>query len=184
MIYGYARVSTEGQTLEAQKAELIAAGAEKVFQETVSGAHADRKQLARLLAQLEAGDVVLITRLDRLARSLRDLLNILDTMTAKGAKFRSLAEGWADTTTPQGRLLVTLLGGFAEFERSLILSRTSEGRKRAVANGKKMGRKPALTPYQRTEALKALSDGTATPNELAERYGVGRATIYRLKPAK
>ena len=127
MIYGYARVSTDGQTLDAQHEALTAAGAEKVFQEKVSGARTDRKELGRLLKSLSAGDTLLVTRLDRLARSTRDLLNILAAVTESGAAFRSLSDQWADTTTPHGRLMVTVLGGLAEFERELIRSRTSEG---------------------------------------------------------
>jgi DNA invertase Pin-like site-specific DNA recombinase len=116
-IYGYARVSTDGQTLAAQDAQLHAAGAVKVFAEKISGAVSDRPQLKRLLHQLAVGDVVMVTRLDRLARSTRDLLNILDTIAKARAGFKSLADTWADTTTPHGRLMLTVLGGLAEFER-------------------------------------------------------------------
>ena len=131
MIYGYARVSTDGQTLVAQWEQLKAAGAEKVFEEKASGAKSDRQQLGRLLKALKAGDVVLVTRLDRLARSTRDLLNVLAGIAERGAALRSLADHWADTTTPHGRLMLTVLGGLAEFERELIRARTSEGRARA-----------------------------------------------------
>ena len=116
-IWGYARVSTDGQTLEAQVAELRSAGAAKIFREKVSGAIRDRNQLTRALAALNKGDVLLVTRLDRLARSTRDLLNILASIAEKGAGFRSLRDGWADTTTPHGRLMLTVLAGLAEFER-------------------------------------------------------------------
>lgn len=180
VIYGYARVSTDGQTLDAQQAALSAAGAGKVFQEKISGAFAERKELARLIKALNAGDVVLVTRLDRLARSTRDLLNILDAISAKGAQFRSIAETWADTTTAHGRLLVTVLGGFAEFERELIAARTTEGRRRAKASGKRMGRRPALTPDQATEAIEAARKGEANGSTLARRYNVNPATISRL----
>lgn len=180
MIYGYARISTDGQTLEAQLAALRGAGAEKVFQEVASGARTDRKELGRLLKTLKAGDVVLITRLDRLARSTRDLLNLLDTIAGRGASFRSLAEGWADTTTAQGRLLVTMLGGFAEFERSLIADRTADGIRRAKAQGKRLGRKPKLTPADRAEILEALKTERAVT--LARRYRVSQATISRIRP--
>jgi DNA invertase Pin-like site-specific DNA recombinase len=128
MIVGYARVSTEGQTLEAQQAALAAAGAERVFAGKVSGAVTDRKALARAIATLGPGDVLLVTRLDRLARSTRDLLNVLDRIAKAGAGFRSLADQWCDTTTPHGRLMLTVLGGLAEFERELIRARTDEGR--------------------------------------------------------
>jgi DNA invertase Pin-like site-specific DNA recombinase len=130
-IYGYARVSTDGQTLDAQVAALKAAGAERVYSEKQSGAKTDRKALAKALAALSAGDVLVVTRLDRLARSTRDLLNVLATVSERGAGFRSLGDPWADTTTPHGRLMLTVLGGLAEFERSLILSRCNEGRTRS-----------------------------------------------------
>jgi DNA invertase Pin-like site-specific DNA recombinase len=134
-IYGYARVSTDGQTLDAQIAALKAARAVKVYSEKQSGAKTDRAALARVLAALGSGDVLMVTRLDRLARSTRDLLNVLATVSERGAGFRSLSDQWADTTTAHGRLMLTVLGGLAEFERSLILSRTSEGRTRATARG-------------------------------------------------
>ena len=153
--YGYARVSTDGQSVDAQVRQLTKAGCKKVFREVASGAKTDRAQLRRLLGQLEAGDVLTVTRLDRLARSTRDLLNTLATITGKKAGFRSLGDAWADTTTSHGRLMLTVLGGLAEFERDLIRARTGEGRERAKARGVKMGRKPKLTPHQRQEILAA-----------------------------
>src|SRR3954469_11589485 len=151
--YGYARVSSDGQTLDAQIAQLKATGAEKVFREKVSGARADRPELARLMRVLGEGDRVIVTRLDRLARSTRDLLNTLAAIADKKAHFRSLGDSWADTTTPHGRLMLTVLAGLAEFERELTRARTSEGRARAKARGVKLGRKFKLTPHQRKEAL-------------------------------
>lgn len=127
---GYARVSTMGQDLAAQLAELEAAGCERIYREKASGARSDRPELARLMAGIGPGDVLVVTRLDRLARSTRDLLNVLDTVGKAGAAFRSLKDAWADTTTPHGRLMLTVLGGLAEFERALILARTGEGRER------------------------------------------------------
>ena len=180
MILGYARVSTDGQTLDAQHAALTAAGAERVFAEKVSGAVTERKALAKALAALGPGDVLLVTRLDRLARSTRDLVNIVDTISRAGAGFRSLADAWADTTTPHGRLMLTVLGGLAEFERELIRARTGEGRKRARARGVHMGRPPKLTKHQRREALTALADGSATQADLARRFNVSQTTISRL----
>ena len=109
-VYGYARVSTTGQTLAAQDAELTKAGAVKIYRETASGAKTDRPQLAKLIKRLEPGDTLLVTRLDRLARSTRDLLNVLDQVAQVGAAFRSLADTWADTTTAHGRLILTVLG--------------------------------------------------------------------------
>ena len=152
--------STDGQSLESQQSP-TAAGAERVFSEKISGAVSDRKQLGKALATLGPGDVLLVTRLDRLARSTRDLLNVLDQVAKAGAGFRSLADAWADTTTPHGRLMLTVLGGLAEFERSLILARTSEGRTRAKATGVRFGRKPALTAHQRSEALARQRRGRA-----------------------
>lgn len=133
MIYGYARVSTGSQSEAAQVAILKKHGADKVVREVAQGDKTDHAKLRRLLDQLDAGDVVMVTRLDRLARSTRDLLNTLATITGKKAAFRSLADTWADTTTPHGRLMLTVLGGLAEFEKDLIRARTSEGRERAKA---------------------------------------------------
>ena len=162
--------------------QLKAAGARKVWRETASGAKTDRVQLRRALDQLDAGDVLMVTRLDRLARSTRDLLNILATIADKKAGFRSLGDTWANTTTAHGRLMLTVLGGLAEFERDLIRTRTSEGRARAVANGVKLGRKPTLTPHQRREAIKRVNAGKETLGEIARSYNVSRWTISRLSP--
>ena len=150
---GYARVSRDGQSHESQEAALRAAGAERIFAEKMSGAVTDRKALARAIAALGPGDTLIVTRLDRLARSTRDLLNTLDRIGKVGAGFRPLADIWADTTTPHGRLMVTVLAGLAEFERALILARTGEGRVRAMARGVRFGRKPKLTPHQAAEAM-------------------------------
>src|SRR6202171_526848 len=152
-VYGYARVSTDGQSLAAQLAELKAAQCEKIFQEKISGARSDRKQLAKLMALLVKDDVWGVTRLDRLARSTRDLLNLLGTIGEKRAGFKSLRDTWADTTTAHGRLMLTVLGGLAEFERELIRTRTGEGRERAKARGVILGRKPKLTGHERKEAI-------------------------------
>src|SRR5215475_14196029 len=157
--YGYARVSTNGQDLSSQEAELMAAGAAKVFKEKVSGARTDRAELAKLIRRLEPDDVLIVARLDRLARSTRDLLNVLAMVSERKAGFRSLKDAWADTTTPHGRLMLTVLGGLAEFERELIRARTGEGRKRAKANGVKFGRPTALTLGQRQEAIQRLASG-------------------------
>src|SRR3954463_15236443 len=178
--YGYARVSTDGQTLDAQVAQLKAAGAEKVFREKVSGVRADRPELARLMRALSPGDVVLVTRLDRLARSTRDLLNTLAAIADKQAGFRSLSDTWADTTTPHGRLMLTVLGGLAEFERELIRARTGEGRDRAKARGVKLGRKPKLTLHQKREAIARRERGDETLAEIGRSYNVSGWTISRL----
>jgi DNA invertase Pin-like site-specific DNA recombinase len=180
MKYGYARVSTDGQSIEAQVRQLAKAGCKKVFREVASGAKTDRAQLRRLLTGIEAGDVVMVTRLDRLARSTRDLLNTLAAIADRKAGFRSLGDTWADTTTAHGRLMLTVLGGLAEFERELIRARTAEGRARAVANGVKLGRKPKLTPHQRQEARQRIAAGTETLREIARSYNVHNSTISRL----
>ncbi len=176
MIHGYARVSTDGQTLAAQVEALTAAGAAKVFRETASGAQTDRTQLRKALAGLEAGDVLLVTRLDRLARSTRDLLNTLAAIADRKAGLRSLADTWADSTTAHGRLM---LAGLAEFERELIRARTGEGRARAAARGVKLGRKPKLTLHQREEILRRRENGEPL-REIARSYNVHNSTISRL----
>ena len=177
--YGYARVSTDGQSLAAQIAELKSAKCEKVFQEKISGARSDRKQLARLIAVLAKGDVLVVTRLDRLARSTRDLLNLLGAIAEKGAGLKSLRDTWADTTTAHGRLMLTVLGGLAEFERELIRRRTGEGRERAKARGVVLGRKPKLTNHQRREAIARREAGEIL-TDIARSYNVSHSTISRL----
>jgi DNA invertase Pin-like site-specific DNA recombinase len=138
-----------------------------------------RAQLSRLLDQLDAGDVLTVTRLDRLARSTCDLLNTLAAITGKKAGFKSLGDTWADTTTSHGRLMLTVLGGLAEFERDLIRARTGEGRARAVARGQRMGRPPKLTAHQQKEAIKRREQGE-TLAEIGRSYNVSPATISRL----
>ena len=179
MIVGYARVSTDGQSLEAQHTALATAGAERVYAEKQSGIKTDRAALARCLRGLEAGDVLLVTKLDRLARSTRDLLNTLAAIADRGASFKSLDDPWADTTTPHGKLMITVLGGLAEFERHLILARTNEGRERANARGVRFGRKLKLTKHQREEALARRAAGEALA-EIGRSYNVSHSTISRL----
>jgi DNA invertase Pin-like site-specific DNA recombinase len=180
-VFGYARVSTDGQSLDAQLGHLKSAGCTKIFREKISGARADRAELGKLLNTVVQGDTVVVTRLDRLARSTRDLLNVLAKLGEQGAGFRSLGDAWADTTTPHGRLMLTVLGGLAEFERELIRARTGEGRARAVANGIKLGRSPKLTPHQKREAL-ARRDAGETVTDIARTYNVHHSTICRLSP--
>src|SRR5215208_5317211 len=178
-VYGYARVSTDGQSLIAQLAELKAAKCAKIFEEKVSGARSDRKQLARIMALLAKGDVLVVTRLDRLARSPRDLLNLLGTIAEKGAGFKSFRDTWADTTTAHGRLMLTGLGGLAECERELIRTLTGGGRERAKARGVVLGRKPKLTAYQRREAIARREAGEVL-TDIARSYAVSHSTISRL----
>jgi len=179
MKYGYARVSTDGQSVDAQVRQLTKAGCKKVFRETASGAKTDRAELRKVLAKLDEGDVLMVTRLDRLARSTRDLLNTLAVITDHKAGFRSLGDTWADTTTSHGRLMLTVLGGLAEFERDLIRARTGEGRARAIARGVKMGRKPKMTLHQMKEALKRRDAGEPMRN-IAKSFNVSHSTISRL----
>ena len=181
-LYGYARVSTREQDLSSQDAELRAAGCAKVFREKASGAKTDRPELAKVIRRLEKDDVLVVVRLDRLARSTRDLLNVLDEVGKRGAGFRSLKDTWADTTTPHGKLMVTVLGGLAEFERTLIAARTGEGRMRAKERGVLFGRPHKMTPHQRQEALQRLAAGE-TYADLARAYNVDATTIGRLAAA-
>ncbi len=179
-ISGGVRSSTDGQSVGAQVRQLTRAGCKKVFREVASGAKTDRNRVRRAFAQIEAGDVLVVTRLDRLARSTRDLLNTLATITDREAGFRSLGDAWADTTRPHGRLMLTVLGGLAEFERELIRARTSEGRPRAKANGKSLGRPFKMTPHQRREAIERRDRGDETLADIGRSYNVSRATISRL----
>src|SRR5262245_45834431 len=181
-VYGYARVSTDGQSLASQDAQLHQAGCAKVYAEKISGARSDRPELAKALRRLQTGDVLMVTRLDRLARSTKDLLNVLDELAKRGAGFKSLADTWADTTTPHGKLMITVLGGLAEFERSLILARTSDGRARAKAKGVRFGRPPVMTAHQKQEATQRLANGE-TQADVARSYNVSQATISRLGPS-
>ena len=178
-VFGYARVSSQDQDLTAQEAELVRAGAVKVYREKVSGAKADRAELMKVVNKLEPGDVLMVTRLDRLARSTRDLLNLLDTINQRGASFRSLRDSWADTTNAHGRLIITVLAGLAEFERELIRTRCGEGIVRAKERGVRFGRPQKLTPHQRQEARARLEAGE-TQMDIARSYNVAATTIGRL----
>jgi len=178
-VIGYARVSTDGQTLDSQQAALRNAGAERVFAEKISGTVTDRKALAKAIAALGEGDVLLVTRLDRLARSTRDLLNVLASVSEKGAGFRSLADAMIDTTSPHGKLIIAVLGALAEFERSMILARTADGRARAQARGVQFGRKPKLSQFQIAEAIRRRDNGELLA-DIGRSYGVSHSTISRL----
>jgi DNA invertase Pin-like site-specific DNA recombinase len=179
-IVGYARVSTEGQNLSGQLAALKAAGATTIYREKISGVRANRPQLAKLMAGLGTGDVVVVTKLDRLGRSTRELLDLIDRISKTGASFRSLGDPLWDTGSSQGRLLSTMLAAIAEFERELIRERTGEGRKRAMAAGVKFGRKPKLSEYQRQEAVKRRAAGE-TLKSIAKSYAVDISMISRLE---
>jgi DNA invertase Pin-like site-specific DNA recombinase len=177
--YGYARVSTTGQTLETQLQSLAATGITKIYSEKVSGVK-QRRELEKLLAKLQPGDLVVITKLDRLARSTLDLLRIIEQIGKAGANFKSLGDSWADTTTPHGRLMLTVLAGLAEFERELIISRCSEGRERARAEGKSLGgQAPKLTPHQAREVMTRLAAGDSQ-RQIAKSFNVNVSTISRM----
>ena len=180
MKIGYARVSTAGQSSDGQVEQLKAAGCERVVQETASGAKTDRPMLAKMVASLKPGDILIVTRLDRLARSTIDLLKLLKAVGDHKAAFLSLGERWADTTTAAGRLMLTILGGLAEFERELIKARTAEGRERAKGRGVRMGRKHKLTPHQQEEVRRRKAEGQSV-RELGRSYNVSPNTISRIK---
>jgi DNA invertase Pin-like site-specific DNA recombinase len=164
--------------LDNQQAALAAAGCEQVFAEKVSGAHAQRPELKRLVDYIRAGDVIVVTRLDRLARNTRDLLDLAERLNDKRAGLRSLAEPWADTTSPAGKMLLIILAGIAEFERALIISRTAEGRTAALRRGVKFGPKFKLSTEQIALARAAI-EGGQTVRETARALGIHTATLYR-----
>jgi DNA invertase Pin-like site-specific DNA recombinase len=180
MRIGYARVSTVGQSLESQIDQLTQQGSELIFREKISGTKADRPQLAKLLAVLQAGDILVVTRLDRLARSTIDLLNIVKATAAKEAHFLSLSEPWANTSTAIGKLMLTVLSGVAEFERDLIALRTSDGRERAKKAGVKFGPKFKLSSHQ-TKEIRRRREAGESCRFLARSYGVSANTISRIK---
>ena len=178
MFLGYARVSTDDRELAVQRAALRASGCKRIFEETASGAKRDRPELARLLEQLRRDDVVVITCLDRLARSTRDLLDVAKQIKQAQAGLRSLAEPWADTTSPAGRMLLTVFAGMAEFERGLLLQRTSAGRVAAKQRGVRFGRLPKLGPEQLALARRLVAEGRPV-REVAGVLKCHRATLYR-----
>jgi DNA invertase Pin-like site-specific DNA recombinase len=182
MKIGYARVSTQDQNLDLQLRALKKAGCRKIFQEKVSGAARARPELQRMLEQLREGDVSVVWKLDRLARSTRDLLETMETIREAGARFQSLSEPWADTTTHAGKMIMTVFAGIAEFERDLIRERTTAGRKAAIQRGVRFGRPPKLNSDQRKLILRLLDEGEGV-GELARSFNVHTATIYRLQNA-
>ena len=184
VLIGYARVSKgDEQSNTAQVAALRRAECEQVFEENASGGRWDRPELHRLLDQLRAGDTLVVWKLDRLSRSLKDLLHILEKVEAVGARFRSLTEA-IDTSGPAGRMLMQMLGSFAEFERAMVRERTRAGLKAAAARGRKGGRQPKLTPEQKAEVLDGLGSGRKSAADLARLFRVHRATISRLAAQK
>ncbi|MBP7339720.1 recombinase family protein [Niveispirillum sp.] len=178
MKLGYARVSTEDQSLDIQCRRLSAAECERLFEEKVSGTARKRPELETLLSDLRKGDVLVVTRLDRLARSTAELLRIAERITEKEAGLQSLDEPWADTTSPAGKMVMTIFGGIAEFERTLILSRTSDGRQAAKARGVTFGRPSKMRPDQQELARQLLLEGKSV-SAVARTFNVHPATIYR-----
>ena len=179
MNIGYARISTHDQHLELQLAALEEAGCQRIFREKISGGHRQRPELERLLDQLRDGDTVVVWKLDRLARSTRDLLDIMETIRAAKASFKSLSEPWADTTSHAGKMIMTVFAGIAEFERDLIRERTGAGRVAAQKRGVKFGRPQKLNPEQKALALRLLEEGKSV-TEVAKTFKVHGVTIYRL----
>ncbi len=177
MKIGYCRVSTDDQNPDLQLAALKRAGCRKIFTDKATGAHVKRPELTKCLKALKAGDVLVVWKLDRLGRSLRDLIALLDDLKTRGVAFRSLTEA-IDTATATGRAMWQMVGILAELERSLIQERTKAGRAAAQARGVKMGRKPKLTPQQVVHARKLLGQGER-PNTVAQSLNVSRRTLYR-----
>jgi DNA invertase Pin-like site-specific DNA recombinase len=177
---GYAHVSTFGQTLDSQPEQLRKAGCanRNIYREKVTGARPDRRELNRMLGKLGPGDVVTVTRIDRLARSTLDLFAIVKRIVDAKSQFRSLAEPWAASSSSTGRLMLAVLGALANVERDLIRTRTAEGRSRAKAQGKHMGRPPSLTPAPQKEASRRCAQG-ATLEELADSYDRSISTMHR-----
>ena len=179
MVFGYARVSTDEQDTKAQKRALEAAGADTVFSERASGGRWDRPELHRLLDQLRPDDVVLVWKLDRLSRSLKDLLTLLERIEAKGAGFKSLTEA-IDTTTPAGRMMMQMVGAFAEFERAMIRERTLAGLKEAKADGRTGGRRKKLKPQQEKEIAVMVLQDNRPGAQVARLFDVHPATVGRI----
>jgi DNA invertase Pin-like site-specific DNA recombinase len=177
---GYARVSSNTQDYHAQVEALQAAGCKRIYSEKASGKSTNgRPELAKLMKALATGDTVLVCKLDRIARSSKDLHNILGELKDKGCGFASLGDGWCDTTNEAGRLVITIMGGIAEFERELINSRTAEGRNRVIQAGKKMGPRFMLSPFQQAEAIRRVNAGESMV-DIGRSYNVSHATISRL----
>ena len=180
MLIGYARVSKgDAQTTAPQLRALKAAGVTRTFEENASGGRWDRPRLHAMIEHLREGDVVVVWKLDRLSRSLKDLLHILDRIEATGAGFRSLTEA-IDTTTPAGRMMMQMVGSFAEFERAMIRERTSAGLEAARAEGRVGGRRPKLTTAQRADVVENVTSGRRTAAQVARLYKVSEATISRI----
>ena len=183
MKLGYARVSTGAQELDLQINRLTEAGCKRIYEEKISGAVRKRSELEKLLDELRDDDIVIVTRLDRLARSTAELLRIAEGIREKNAGLQSLEEPWADTTSPAGRMVLTVFAGIAEFERELIRSRTEEGKRAAKQRGVAFGRPTKMRPDQRELARQLIEEGKSV-SEVARTFNVHPATIYRCIEAK
>ena len=179
MLIGYARVSTNDQETVTQVAALKAAGCERTYREKASGGRWDRPELHRLLDQIRKEDVLVVWKLDRLSRSLRDVLTIMDRLSEAGAGFRSLTEA-IDTTTPAGRMMMQMIGAFAEFERMMLRERTKAGLDSARREGRVGGRPPKLSPQQQAEIVRMVSKGRKTAADAARLFKIHPATVSRL----
>src|SRR6266404_4848872 len=182
MKIGYARVSTFDQNLDLQLRALEKAGCKKIFREKVSSTKRERPQFQRMLDQVRAGDTIVVWKLDRLARSTRNLLETMESIREARAKFQSLSEPWADTTTHAGKMIMTIFAGIAEFERDLIRERTSAGREAAQKRGVRFGRPRKLSIDQEQLARRLVLEGKAV-SDIARTFNVHAATIYRLADA-
>jgi DNA invertase Pin-like site-specific DNA recombinase len=179
MLIGYARVSTHDQETAAQVAALKSAGCERIYREKASGGRWDRPALQEILTRVRKGDVLVVWKIDRLSRSLRDLLSIMERLGEADARFRSLTEA-VDTTTPAGRMVLHIVGSFAEYERAMLHERTRSGLELARQNGRIGGRRPKLTPAQQQKLVRLVSQGTKTAAEAARLFDVHPATVSRL----
>lgn len=179
MKIGYARVSTEEQNLDMQLIALRKAGCKKIFQEKISGTKWERPELHKMLGIIDTGDIVVVWRLDRLARSTKMLLEITDKILEAGAKFSSLSEPWADTTSPAGKMIMTFFAGMAEFEKDLIRDRTGSGRQAAKERGVKFGRPSKMTDAQMKVAKRLLREGQSI-RQVAATFNIHYTTLYRL----
>ncbi|HTT24971.1 MAG TPA: recombinase family protein [Candidatus Sulfotelmatobacter sp.] len=179
MKIGYARVSTREQNLDLQLKALKKTGCTKIFREKLSGATRQRPEFQRMLDQIRPGDTIIVWKLDRLARSTRDLLSTMETIHEAGGKFQSLSEPWANTTSHAGKMIMTVFAGIAEFERDLIRERTGAGREAAKQRGVRFGRPRKLNAEQVELASQLLAQGKAV-RDIARTFEVHEATIYRL----
>ena len=180
---GYARVSTGDQSLDLQRDALQQAGCSTLYEDVASGKNTDRPELVNCLKALRSGDMLVVWRLDRLGRSLPDLVRIITDLEQRGVAFESMTEK-IDTSTATGRLVFHLFGALAEFERNLVRERTLAGLASARARGRKGGRKPALTPAQVREVKVLMADKSIPVGQIAQRYGVSRTTLYKYSKKK